>query len=83
MTKHQRPPNVRDGPKTEVGTRRPLTFLPTLQQHRLVLSFHLGCVDVSDDFAFVACGCAPIKAGRGYDLCSEFFKGDRITNELF
>ena len=59
-----------------------LVFLPTLQQHRLVLSLHLRRIDVSDDFVFVACGRAPIDAGRLYDLFSEFFMGDRLTNEL-
>jgi hypothetical protein len=54
-------------------------FLPTLQQHRLVLGLHLGRVDVSDHFVFVACGRSPIEAGRIYDLCSEFFMGDRLT----
>ena len=59
-----------------------LIFLPALQQHRLVLSLHLGRIDVSDDFVFVARGRAPIDAGRLYDLCSEFLVGDRLTNEL-
>jgi len=57
-------------------------FLPTLQQHRLVLGLHLGRVDVSDHFVFVACGRSPIEAGRLYDLCSEFFMGNRLTNEF-
>jgi len=59
-----------------------LIFLPTLLQHRLVLSLHLGRIDVSDHFVFIACGRAPIEAGRLYDLRGEFFMGDRLTNEF-
>jgi hypothetical protein len=59
-----------------------LIFLPTLQQHRLVPGLHLGRIDVSDHFVFIDCERSPIEAGRLYGLCSEFFMGDRLTNEF-